>query len=494
MCAPEPRDEVLDSFCFRCSRANASRDASPSPHVGQTVYVPWPGLVPTNTRILEARTQPLARMIYLPRPLPAYVEISSRREQSRQMKTRTQQDREDFTDYYLWLHERYHLLYLDRTPAKELARVHLAWCYAAIYQLAFSTSVPAEAAWKSFTEHQAALEEIGRRISFGEELVTTALALNTLRTDTLPDKLWAGFDDELEQLIADELDDHEENPDYEGFRTAYERIQPLVNLLPFKTNPQLARIVIWLLQPVVGSLRAKRLPMAVESRKHLNRILEFIEQAESTDAAQSRVCSLVDEFAPTGWRKMMREQRELVYYGHSVIGHPRYAFTGWPATPHSDTAQVAGGFLTLLWMITSREWPDDIGKDPDAVADQVNRISRKRFVDFDPIGQGTFVRLQPMVRGDCQYFHPYLTALGVESKSGENKEAQSFIYSAQSFVYGFEAIRQQLKAGRGFCCAVCRPREACRCQRMPELFDRLLHLSKEGLFGTGVWSPSPCRR
>jgi hypothetical protein len=101
-------------FCFHCSFPDPRFSATS----GTSLCNPWPLLVQSNDLDIVI-SQPLIRTCYSPSP---FVEVCA-------LRSKRRKDQYDFIDWFNFLHEAVHLWYLDWTPAKELAKIYLAFCY-----------------------------------------------------------------------------------------------------------------------------------------------------------------------------------------------------------------------------------------------------------------------------------------------------------------------------------------------------------------------------
>jgi hypothetical protein len=366
---------------------------------------------------------------------------------------------DDFYDWFIHLHEYIHLLYLDWTPAKELARLVLSLCYDSITQL-LNPYVPAEQAWKEFSEALSDMSQIEKNIGFVEELIATAVAMRAMERQILPGGMWIGFQEELETLKESALANEENN--YSGFRAAYERIQPIIQLL--FGEPVLVSYIVPLFQPVLKT--ENNIPLTCDAHAHLAAIFKLLDDVENVEEAYQRL-EWLNEQEEEGWKLTL----------DTLIKWARE-----PVNEKDGIKHFYGLFARKLWNISKGNVKEHI------VANSLLRATpTQMFQDViasgSPLGGGSGILLQR----DMYKTQPFLSV----NYFGDNIEEE--VRDDQLTLLFYEGIRQQLIAREGFICPYNKGLQRCNCKRIIQRhFLRLSHLALDGLFGPGNWSLPPC--
>ncbi len=463
----QEQEQEQGGFCFNCA-AKVPQFAPAIPQTQQNYTIqmqnPWPLLV-LSSNLDFMRSQPLIRVMYTATPLATITDIRLRRNQINRAKPHPE-DRADFEDWFIYLHEFTHLLVLDWTPAKELAKLYLSLCYGFIFQLG-SSALPAEEAWKEFTECTSYLNQIEKSIGFVEELFATALALKTMETLTLPGRTWTGFQEELEELKENALVNEEKH--FTGFCAAYERTEPIINLMFGKDH--LASYIVPILQPVLR-VEGEYL-RAYDARARLDVILNLLEGVENVDEASRRLQGL-NEQDKEDWRHVLDILMKWVEQ---------------PISEEEDGIEhVYGGFARRLWNISKGDLKDR-SKDffccyswPD-ITQAIERF-QEVFSGGSPLGSGNVIALQQKMYGAKRFLEMYYWGdLSISQVVKDDHVA----------LLCYEGIRQQLVARKGFFCPFNRGRRRCQCSPEGQKFlQQLSHLAFDGLFGPGEWSSPPC--
>jgi hypothetical protein len=168
-------------FCFPSPTTQREHDGDFADFIAaHDIYNPWPELVPSDdpSALRQAACQPLLRMRYVPTTDVAQLTLMTGNTTTNSLPLLLAQ----------W-HETYHLL-LDFTPAKEWARVCLAYAHADCEILLGTATHAAEAdedspllrqqasdAWQEVARMNAILEATARRIMLAEELLVSSLAV-----------------------------------------------------------------------------------------------------------------------------------------------------------------------------------------------------------------------------------------------------------------------------------------------------------------------------
>lgn len=449
---PESTDHIADAFCFDC--AHPSHADVPLPDLN-----PWPGLVHPG-RLAQLRCQPVVRLVYTPRPFDALLPETLRRPVA-QDRSPTFEEIMAFRDGWSVAHEYAHFHLMDRTPAKELARVYLAYAYDLIGFLVRSLSESTAYLRWVFDRFQTANRAfllIGRRIAFGEELFATATALEMVEASRTPGKVWHGFDEECALLRAEVLQAHEDQPGFRGFTDAYQRLTALLAPVPGGTS-KLSMIL-----PVVQAVRydadAVEL-VALDARERLMLLIDLLAGVESKDDIRERLAPLRSEL-DEGWKLTVMLQQENA--DQPVIReHGRTMVYG----------MIAGSLLQAIR--------------GDLVYDHYMHASRPPK-DLSRIGPPGYV----ILRSESYRRRVGVTETVLSSDGSTLPPAVENAYGVLSF---WESLRQQLSARQGIVCPY-NPYGFRRC-RCPAKLRRAMHglarLARDGVFGEGAWSTPDCR-
>jgi hypothetical protein len=446
----------LEGFCFRCSAKDQRFD--PTRH--RVVHNAWPLLVPRHA-MEYMRSQPLTRIFYSPIPLTDLSTISAKRQRPRAKRPHVD-DQADFIDWLNWLHEYVHLWYLDWTPAKELAKTHLATSYALIQLLLFDDTLSDELAgwyWESFRRSTQQLAQIARNIGFVEELIATAMAIAIMEEQSQPGGMWAGFQDELAVLKIQSIT--QEATLFSGFAAAYARVERLVRLM---RTPAIRAMLIPILQPVTYP----ELPLesyAIDARQNLDRILGLIGDQETIEGIGNRIRSFTQEVGAE-WRIALGMQidyarePEVELAGRRIM-HGQFAHSLWTiARGHIDAS--------LEEMQASRIFLDAM-RQGRWLGSNVLMLEPQRYRGRAIIGVTWLPVVDTTVPDDVQDAH-----FGI--------------------LFG-EGLRQQLLAKRGFVCPYSKGKISCQCKKTTRgALMRLFAYANNGLFGPGEWAPPPCQR
>jgi len=395
--------------------------------------------------------------------------IQLRREQAKANGVKPHpEDRSDFDNYFIILHEFAHLFILDWTPAKSLAKAALSLSYESIMQL-ITSSVPIEEAWKGFTVCTDILNETENNIAFVEELIATAYAIRILELEILPGGMWTGFQEELALLIETVLANEEIN--FPGFRTYYKRIKVLIPLM--MRHRHLAANIIPLLQPVRINKNGRL--GAYNTRNYIDTVLNIIESPENAEEAYQRLLVL-NEKELKGWiaalllvTKQFMEPFELTKEVWNIF-MPDLEYLVFTLTrngPGADYISLAEHVIEKFLTVTAAD----------------GLLPKKYKADY--------VVLSPVVKRTHNYDKLRMSFHGIDFPP-----SISLRYRNYTRVLFFEGLRQQILARKGFVC----PNQqlpnrdlGCRCEpEVQELLRTLYYLARDGLFGPGEWSLPPC--
>jgi hypothetical protein len=448
-------ENELAGFCFRCSAKDPRFD--PDSHI--PIHNPWPMLAPSHA-LDYMRSQPLVRVFYSPVPFTTLSSIRAKRLKSRTSRI-TAADRADFLDWFNWLHEYTHLWQLEWTPAKEVAKTYLATSYALIHMLMYDDKPSdwlAERVWDSFRRCTLQVARIVQNIGFVEELFATAIALRDMEEQMQPGGMWAGFEEELETLKAQSIE--QEEAIFPRFREQYERIKPLVQLM---RDPVIRAGITPLLQPVKYPDNAE--PFAVDTRENLNRILQLTDAGDHVEVNATRLRPLAQEVA-SEWRLALGLQIE-------------YART--PLVEEGGRRIVHGQFAKSLWNISRGQFDDTIEEVPSS------------FKFLDALQQGNWLGSNLIMLTQEVYRRRGIIGANwfpvIDTPLPEEVQAEHFE------VLFFEGLRQQILIRKGFVCPFSKGRVHCRCKStIRKGLMRLAAFAEDGVFGPGEWSPLPCKR
>ena len=153
-----------------------------------------------------------------------------------------------------------------------------------------------------------------------------------------------------------------------------------------------------------------------------------------------------------------------------------------------------GAFSRELWIISRDNLPfvdlegsvDDYlnaVRQPAQVAEKFRSI----FSENSLLGPSNFMELRQ---------ETYKKRSVIEWTYFHDGEIASDLYDAHSRIIFFEGLRQQLLARKGIICpSNSKGRIRCRCSKtIHDGLSRLSGLAADGLFGSGEWSPLPCKR
>ncbi len=453
------------AFCFRCSAKDPRHDSS---RWREPLHNPWPLLVP-NGGLEYVRSSPLVRAFYSPVDLRSVLTIRARRE-AEGGRSSTASDHDDFRDWLIWLHETAHLYYLDWTPAKELAKIHLAFSHAAILNLLFISELRDEhiaANWLSLERSAQQLDQIELNIVYVEELIATAISLRAMKKETANGGLWTGFTETLEALREEFLDQDDYLP---GFRDAYERIASLIELM--YGNAGFVALVMPLLQPVVIGSASTALPYALDSRTRLKEIIDLLEGVDHPVIAADAVQRLAEEEVST-WRILLSLQLDAI--GESSAGR-------------GDFMRHYSSMVHRLWRITRGNIPDGPTNDTIEQAGKSVAGIRSQVMAGKSFGPTGLLNLHPHWQGGRRYIGLVEWPLDADSSSEK-------LQIDHRMVLFCEGLRQQLLAGKGINC----PNNIdgtrhCYCPKpIRQSMKRLADVAGAGAFGPGQWSQLPCR-
>jgi len=393
-----------------------------------------------------------------------------------------------FDDHFIYLHECAHLVFLDWTPLKEIARVILSLCYDSIVQLmqSCSTSMSDEDAWEMFIENSRKLGLIEKSIKLPEELVATGFAIRAMEDQTLPGGMWTGYQEELEilkeRVLAHEEKNFPANPKkkFPGFREYYKRTEPLIQLL--SARPHLLACVIPLLQPVIGE-EGERVKL-YEANWYLdvfsfiyNRIIGHLENEE----AAVRRLQLLNEGS-----EQLKKDRE----GWRIALGTLMEWAGEPVRMVGGIERYYGASAQLLWYISrgNIEWRSADSLDTNFLShvDRTIEMLQGSLAKRSPSGTGNVAILQRRMYKTQSYIGIAHSGFqeGIISEEFRRKHLTLLL---------FEGIRQQLVVRKGFICPLMFGRQTCACVAQDRNgLRRLARLALDGFFGPGDWSLPPC--
>jgi hypothetical protein len=317
----------------------------------------------------------------------------------------------------------------------------------------------AERVWHSFRRCTIRVAQIVQNIGFVEELFATAIALRDMEEQMQPRGMWVGFDEELETLKAQSIE--QEEAIFPGFGEQYERSKPLVQLM---RDPVIRAAITPLLQPVKYPDNAE--PFAIDARENLGRILQLIDAGDHLEVNPTRLRPLAQEVA-SEWRLALGLQIE-------------YART--PLVEKGGRKIVHGQFAKSLWNISRGQFDDTIEEMP-ASFNFLNALQQGNWLGSNLImlAQEAYRRRRGIIA--ATWFPVIDTPLPVEV------QAEHFE------VLFFEGLRQQILTRKGFVCPFSKGRVKCRCKStIRKGLMRLADFAEDGVFGSGEWSPLPCKR
>jgi hypothetical protein len=463
------KQQEFKGFCFNCPDFLAEPDS-----MKQQLLNPWP-LLAANPTLRTVKTNPLTRTFYSytysRTPLSDVMVMKQRRLQGGTAQP-TAKERDDFLTWAIWLHEHAHLLLLDWTPAKELAKIWLAFCYADIAQLLFSPLKTAKNVWANFLDHAGRFDAIGNTIEFVEELLATEFMLKAMEAQTLSGGMWSGFQDMLSSHEAKWLAGQEEK--FPGFQAMHNRIQPFMQLA--YNNPPFVAAVMPLLQPVKmdedGAL------YILDSREYLNLLLDLIEGAENAEVAKDRLRPL--------YKEVGYDWLNALYLQFYIAREPR--------AEKERLYSYRRFFIKQLWKTSRGELEEGYVEDTKDHAWRAAEKFRSSISQGSWLGPSAHFWLHPYVsRG-----RDFITGTYIADDPDDNYNLGD-VKEAQGIILLYEALRQQLLTRKGIICPLAlfagNP-QVCLCdKKMRTSLERLYHLAKE-LFGPGGasdWSELPCR-
>lgn len=277
-------------FCFPCGVA-AGQDST-----SNTVeYNPFPFLRLGEGQYL--RSHPLVRACYSPMTLDELPAILARRRSAPPSASASKQDRADFRQWFIFMHELAHLWYLDWTPAKELAKLYLSYAYdcldvyiSSLLRISWSARKVRAQAARMLDLWNAQLSTIEQTIGRTEELIATAVPALVLEKHTEEGGLWGGLADDLDALVKDCLAAQENA--FPGFREDFEKILPLVRLM--MGDAGLRVYIAPLLQPVRMNDPPSN-PHAVDATNQLETLATLIRAGEAKRELEPQLRDLRDD-------------------------------------------------------------------------------------------------------------------------------------------------------------------------------------------------------
>jgi hypothetical protein len=490
-------------FCFHCpiqtSHVNTpalSRAQKPSPQLQN----PWPLLIqsdnPEGDDLKYAHTQPLTRTLYSPYSAPPFTDIKSI-QVSHLTTNRTDpntMDIIDFNKWFIYLHEFIHLMYLDWTPAKEVARLLLSLCYNCIALL--QINLPAayyldEEIWETFQGWTRKLEQIERNIGFVEELFATALAIKAMEAQIPSDEIYAEYQQKLKMLKEEALIGEEKNfptnnkQNLPGFRVVYKRINFLSQIM--LGNHEFASLIIPLLQPVIKVEEWEdQFPKTLDARENLNNILDAIENAARRRPDYNSTYS-TNCWGNSALKKRKQENDEA--WSLALTLQRLWASETIEEKGKVDIENLRGAFIKYLLDISKHSRRNTPGY-PHQFRDltskgEIKRTFQKSYARGFPIRSGSVIILQ-------RDFYKNQAFIAIHSYWIGDPPSQNELGSHRRLLF-FEGIRQQLVARKGFLCPFNQGKPECQCDKKTKQgLQRLAHLASDGLFGPGDWSFPPC--
>ncbi len=511
--------QVPSEFCFRCATKNHDADTqrSPLPHN------PWPLLVSSDWRI--AQTQPLTRIIYHPSDIRT-IQHDIVKKRFLQHNTcqvdnnfvhywgskHTGKDRDDFEDYFIWQHELIHLNVLDKTPAKDVAKFSLARIYDNIASLMFKESIiEVENAWNNFKELEIQLNQISKRIAFIEELLATAIAIYLMRKEVMSAcGVWIGFQEELTELEQKVLLAQEQI--FPGFRESYSSIQQRIGIIynGIFTN----------LLPLIQSIKVNAKESfddvlnvdILDPRENLDQILKILDKIMDNASNAIEAYQSLSSMVERDWFTVLKGQF-LNAYKHKLSDKNK---RGVEAITNDFIIHKAFPFHVIQHSIGQDTYLDRIFQ----AFWSINHVNHDNLFDYTENKFKEFIH-QSMSNNFSQdnpcmilYRKKYKKNWYTYRKHWYIEQELKLSDHGTSNPYGFpnpsqpgnrwdsynelllyEAIRQQLVAGKGIICPFQDPKGHCHCNSVTHKgLLRLSHLAKDYLFGRGEWSLLPCRR
>jgi hypothetical protein len=411
------------------------------------LHDPWPQLAdPQDFRY--AWTQPLIRGFYVPtiRAEEPVVDLTSGSLASMPLSRRV-------AVYHEFMH-----LYLDFTPAKELARLCLGEAYRSLFELLWlpgsDWDEPMEASWSALKTMNMFLGEIAERIFLAEELIATAFGFDTAQSKADERSDGAAEREELRRL--------EET--WVG-RQGSEFAQLYYGDSGDGGFKKVARL-LRREEPSAKTATIARLGIFSQA------IRQFEDEFEALDSGE-RCREVVDAV------RAMERAEELHDWIQARIVDETADWRAWHAILETSAEELEENqAVRYLWAIARGEAPF---KPPDRA--QFALIVQNRYLNSPGVvARWPNALIFPWFVDDCWYIVPALF-------EGYGDSYDLLIW---------EAFRQQLDARRGIRCpnvSVVGGQARCTCKLAYKPgVQRLARWATERRFGYGRWSdlPSPC--
>jgi hypothetical protein len=253
------------------------------------------------------RSQPLVHMAYFPEK--HLLDLPSMQTGATKPGKRTAEDERRFRHLAIFYHEMVHSVVLDRLPAKELARFHLAKAYDFIGML-LETSHQSkdsfiETAWARFQESNDAIDTIGQRVTFVEELLATGFMILMMHYLLEPGHGWDDFADVVNDLQRKALLRHEER--FPGFIELISKAIPLIALM--MNHADLFAFMLPILEPLRFESEVVE---AVYGHLHLGDIVNFLDGVDDPAEIRTRLEPLRHEI-DMAWSFAMVQQEESLF-------------------------------------------------------------------------------------------------------------------------------------------------------------------------------------
>ncbi len=468
------QEEDLGGFCFDCAVSNPNHE----PIQPELLYNPWPLLI--RSKVLDyPRTQPLICTMYTATSLALLEKINQRRQRRTTRRKPNLEDRNDFYDWFIYLHEYAHHRYLYWTPAKEAAKIFLSLSYYYLDQLQLTSAADEiEGNWERFTNCTKILDKIEKKIGFVEELMATAMSINAMEFQTLPGGWWTGFQEELARLKERALANEEKS--FPGFRAAYKRIEPVVKLM--YGNYDLMGSMLPLIQPIFrfeDEEDEDEVLMAFDAYPHLEIVCEMILLGGKHLASQYLKETIESEearIAMEGWETALTLQIDLIRDFEA-------------ARAENNLKSHPGIFMQKLLNLARGAFErrgDRLVINPVEHADHSRRTLQDFYTTFTTSPAGIMI-LQRDVRGARSFIDMY------HYNMSDTPVPNDVIEDHTNLLF-CEGIRQQVVARKGFICPFYKGQQHCQCKQVVrKMYQRLYDFASRGLFGWGGdWSLPPC--
>lgn len=448
------------AFCFQCTGEQPGyRRIEPS-----TFYNPLPDIL-ADGALGYMRVQPLARIVYSPVPRSTFQPLGWEGVDKKFGPGYVAYMR----DWFNSAHEAGHLLFLDQTPAKDLARRYLAESYAALQRLMFSSGLSdreLDLIQSDFVAYSNQLDNVHRCLNYTEELFSTSLAVAAMRHEITPGHMWSAYVAEAEELEIKTV--AAEKKRLLGFSQYYERMVRLAQLIRQDNRGVLGSWVSVMIQPIPPAELNSLIAGHAYQLDHLNWLLDAVESSEDIEEIRQVLAQRSPDIAAS-WIRELTAHIEILRADAECAGES----VGWTQL-----------MLENLWEV-SRGLP---------------QLSDSAAVEADRAAHNSFSRIIDGKRTDrswrecCTIVSPHYEGAytGIRwQMTGPNERAKA---RALGSVLLMEALREQALSMRGFRCPLRRDvSNRCECSKsFRDGLTRLVDVARDGVFGPGEWSTPMC--